>query len=186
MWLRRAFFSALWVASIVLPLWVFLGRAFFGAPLGYQFLAQIVLVPLLFVGQAAAGGIVFLRSSVRRSRAVSGLDAVLLALAWVGQLGIGFFLVDSGARASTASAFTALAGSSSLAVSTALSAASIVLTVAAVGGLIVAGVWQAVQEARAGVQRALAGLDPARRSATFREPSFASDPERTIRITPRA
>jgi hypothetical protein len=186
MWLRRAFFSALWVASVVLPLWVFLGRAFFGAPLGYQFLAQIVLVPLLFVGQVIACGVVFLRSSVRRSRAVSGLDAGILALTWLGQLGIGFFLVDSGATTPAASAFTALAGSGQLALSTALSAASIVLTLAAGATLLVAGVWQAVQEARAGVQRAFAGLDPARSGATFGDPSFTRDPEHIIRVGPRA
>jgi hypothetical protein len=186
MWLRRAFFSALWVASFLLPLWVLLGRAFFGAPLGYQFLAQIVLVPLLFVGQAIAGGVVVLRSSVRRSRAVSTLDAALLAVAWVGQLGIGFFLVDSGSTTPAASAFTALAGPATLSLSTAVSAASIVVTLAAVAGLLVAAVWQAVQEARAGVRRALDGLASAPTGAMFRSPSIVSDPEHTVRITPRA
>lgn len=186
MWLRRAYFRALWVAVFVLPLWVFLGRAFFGAPLGYQFLAQILLVPLLFVVQVVATLLVALRPSARRNRAVSPLDLGALTLLWLGQLGIGFFLVDSGSSnpAASASAFTALAGESAVSLSTGLSAAAIGLTIVALVALVAGGIWQAVREARASIERAFDGFSSVT-VAGSREPGWASDPEHTIRIAPR-
>jgi hypothetical protein len=184
-------FSALGVAVFVLPLWVFFGRAFFGAPLGIQFLAQFVLVPLLFVGQLVGTLIVFFRPSVRRTRAVSWIDAGLFFLLWVGQLGIGFFLVDNSATAVRgASAFSALVGDQALGLSTGLSAASIALTIVAGAALVVFAIWQAVREARENFRRTLADMESAASrvtgQATPRTPDFASDPDRVIRISPRA
>lgn len=181
MWLRRAWYRALWVAVFVLPLWVFLGRAFFGAPLGYQFLAQVVLVPLLFVAQLVATLVVFLRPSVRRDRAVSWIDVGVLTLSWLGQLAIGFFLVDSASSRPAASAFTALVGSSALDLSTALSAAGIGLTIVAGTALLGLAVWQAVRDAKASFARAVGGFDSAGAA-----PGWADDSDHTIRITPRA
>lgn len=171
--LRRAFFYALWGAVVVLPLWVLLSRAFFGAPLGYQFLAQIVLVPLLFVGQIVVTLVHFLRGAARRDRALSWSATGLFALVWLGELGIGFFVVDS-APGARASAFTALVGTTALGLSTALSAASIIVVVAASVALLVVGFRQVTKDARRAFDSVLPG--PKR--------SFP-DPERTITITPR-
>lgn len=181
MWLRRAWYRSLWVALFALPLWILLGRAFFGAPLGYQFLAQIVLVPLLFVGQLALTLVVFLRPSARRARAVSLLDVLALSISWIGQLGIGFFLVDSSASSPAASAFTALAGASALPLSTALTAGAIVLTILAGVAALLLAIREAVQDARASFDRVAGDL-----GVTAQRPGWANDPEHTIRISPRS
>ncbi|GAA4665140.1 hypothetical protein [Frondihabitans cladoniiphilus] len=185
MWLRRGFYRVLWGAVLVLPLWVFLGRAFFGAPLGYQFLAQILLVPLLFVGQLVVSLILFLRPSVRRDRAVSWLDVGALTLSWLGQLGIGFFLVDSVSSA-RASAFTALVGRDALPLSTALSAAAIVLTVVMGVVLLALGVAEAIRGARAGMQKAFADLEGVSGASPAMPSVWANDPKHTIVLPPRA
>ena len=157
--LRRVLYRVLWPAVLVLPLWVLLGRAFFGVPLGLQFVGQVFLVPLLVVGQAVAAGLVVGRRSVREGRAVSWLDAGLLLLTWVAQLALGFFLVDGPGSGPSSSAFTAVAGADRLDLSTALYALSAVLTVASVVGLVVAGGWQFLQAARRRVAASLADLE---------------------------
>jgi hypothetical protein len=68
---RRVLFRLLWPLVFVLPLWVMFGRAFFGVPLGLQFVGQVLLVPLLFVGQVVAAALIVARRSVRSGRAVS-------------------------------------------------------------------------------------------------------------------
>lgn len=202
MWLRRALYRALWGAAFVLPLWVFLGRVFFGAPLGYAFITQIVLVPILFVLQVAATLVVFLRPSVRRTRSVAPLEAAALGVLWIGQLAIGFFLVDSSAASgsdaagSAASAFTALVGPSAVSLSTALAGAGVVATLAGLAAVVIAAVRQAAQDARASLDRVMersgmAGGQPGWASAPLAghaapRSGFAHDPENTIRITPRA
>lgn len=195
MWLRRALYRALWGAAFVLPLWVFLGRVFFGAPLGSAFIAEIVLVPILFVLQVAVTLVVFLRPSVRRTRAVAPLEAAALCVLWAGQLAIGFFLVDSSSSGAQASAFTALVGPSALSLSTALAGAGVVATIAGLAGLVVAAVRQAAQDARASLDRVMersgmAGGQPGWASAPLTgdaasRSGFAHDPANTIRITPR-
>ena len=187
--LRRVLYRLLWPAVVVLPLWVLLGRAAFGVPLGAQVLGQIVLVPLLFVAQAAAVGVVVARRSVRRARAVSWLDAGLLLLTWLAQLALGFFLVDSVAGSRPASAFTQLAGDGRVDLSTALFAVSAVLTILGGLGLAVAAVRQFVQEARGRVAASLADLDRLASGAAGPTPPHggpASDDAPVITITPRS
>ncbi|MBF4599963.1 hypothetical protein ITJ55_03985 [Frigoribacterium sp. VKM Ac-1396] len=162
MTMRRVCYRLLWVAVFALPLWVLLGRAFFGVPLGLQFVGQLLLVPLLFVGQAVATGVVVGRRSVRRTKAVSWPDVGLLSLSWLGQLGLGFFVVDSSAESPPSSAFTQVAGGvSSLDLSTALFALCAVVTIAAGVGLFAAGLWQFAKEARARMATSLADLERA-------------------------
>ena len=157
--LRRVLYRLLWPAVLVLPLWVLLGRAFFGAPLGLQVLGQVVLVPLLLAGQALAAGAVTARRSVRRSRAVSWPDAGLLSLTWAAQLALGFFLVDSSGSGAPASAFTRVAGSSALDLSSALTAVAAAATIVGGLALLASSAWQFVQEARARLAASLAELD---------------------------
>ena len=52
--LRRVLYRLLWPAVVVLPLWVLLGRAAFGVPLGAQVLGQIVRT--LVAGPGSAVG----------------------------------------------------------------------------------------------------------------------------------
>jgi len=189
MTIRRAFYRLLWVAVFVLPVWVLLARAFFGVPLGLQFVGQLLLVPLLFVGQAVATGILVGRRSVRRSKAVSWSDVGLLTLSWAGQLGLGFFIVDSSAESTSASAFTRVAGgASSLDLSTALFALCAVVTIASLVGLVASGIVQFAEEARARMATSLADLErvAAGSGATpRRQPGFGDDGP-VITITPRS
>lgn len=189
MTMRRVFYRLLWVAVFVLPLWVLLGRAFFGVPLGLQFVGQLVLVPLLFTGQAVATGVVVGRRSVRRAKAVSWPDVGLLSLSWLGQLGLGFFIVDGSAESASASAFTRVAGGvSALDLSTALFALSAVVTIAAGVGLFACGLWQFATEARARMATSLADLERVASGAgapAGRRPGYGDDGP-VITITPRS
>jgi hypothetical protein len=155
---RRVLFRLLWPLVFVLPLWVMFGRAFFGVPLGLQFVGQVLLVPLLFVGQVVAAALIVARRSVRSGRAVSWLDAGLLVLAWVAQLALGFFLVDSSSGSGAMSAFTAVTGGD-LDLSTALFALSSVVTIATVIGLVASGAWQLLRETGRRVAASMAELD---------------------------
>ena len=188
MTMRRVFYRLLWVAVFVLPLWVLLGRAFVGVPLGLQFVGQLLLVPLLFVGQAVATGVVVGRRSVRQAKAVSWADVGLLTLSWLGQLGLGFFIVDSSAESASASAFTQVAGgASSLDLSTALFALCAVVTIAAGVGLFASALWQFVTEARARMATSLADLERVASgtgAAAGRRPGYGDDGP-VITITPR-
>jgi len=186
--IRRVLFRLLWPAVFVLPLWVLFGRAFFGVPLGLQVLGQLVLVPLLFVGQAVAAGVVTARRSVRDDRAVSWVDAGLLTLTWAAQLALGFFLVDGSAASSASSAFTRVVPGGDLDLSSALFGLSAVVTVAGGLGLLAAAVWQFLAEARRRVAASLADLDrvaTAARADARAGGSVAGDPARVIRIAPR-
>lgn len=188
MTMRRVFYRLLWVAVFALPLWVLLGRAFFGVPLGLQFVGQLLLVPLLFVGQAVATGVVVGRRSVRRTKAVSWPDVGLLALSWLGQLGLGFFIVDSSAESPSSSAFTQVAGGvSSLDLSTALFALCAVVTIGSGVGLFAAGLWQFAKEARARMATSLADLERAASGtgAAAGRRSGLGDDGPVITITPR-
>lgn len=158
MTIRRVFHRLLWPALFLLSLWVLFGRSFFGVPLGLQFVGQLLLVPLLFVGQAVASGLIVARRSVRTSSALSWLDTGLLAVSWSAQLALGFFLVDSSAGASAASAYTRVVGGG-LDLSTALSALSAVVVIAAGLALIASAVWQLVRETGRRVAASMADLD---------------------------
>lgn len=95
MWYRRAVFTAQFAATIVLPLWLLLGRVFFGVILGWHYALQLFLAPLLFVFLAVIATLVWASKSVRESGAVSRLDATLLTSWYVSILSYGFFVVDS-------------------------------------------------------------------------------------------
>lgn len=186
--IRRVLYRLLWPAVFVLPLWVLFGRAFFGVPLGLQVLGQLVLVPLLFAGQAAAAGVVTARRSVRDRRAVSWPDAGLLVLTWAAQLALGFFLVDGSAATAASSAYTRVVPGADIDLSSALFGLSAVVTVAGGVGLLVAAVVQFLAEARRRVAASLADLDRVTTAARVDARAAGlqtGDPERVIRISPR-
>lgn len=95
MWYRRAVFSTQFAATIVLPLWLLIGRVFFGVILGWHYALQLFLAPLLFVFLAVVATLVWASKGVRESRAVSRLDATLLTSWYISILSYGFFVVDS-------------------------------------------------------------------------------------------
>ena len=190
--IRRFVHRALWPALLVLPAWVLLGRAFFGVPLGLQFLGQLLLVPILVVVTAVATLLVVTRRSVRQRRVVSWLDVGLYAALWLGQLGLGTFLVDGSAGGPTASVLTRLGGADLRDLSTALFAASAVVTAGALVALVVTAARRWTTETRERVTSSLADLDAvARRAQQDAAQGGAGDPGRpggsgpVITITPR-
>ena len=95
MWYRRVLFKTLFAATIVLPLWLLIGRVFFGVILGWHYAIGLFLAPLLFVFLAVVTTVSWARRSVRRSGAVSKTDAMLLSGWYFAVLCYGFFVVDS-------------------------------------------------------------------------------------------
>lgn len=90
---RRAFFLEQFAAVVVLPVWVIVGWSIWG-PVGVTGTVNLTpfLVVLLAVLCQTALAVVFtLRASVRRQRAVSALDVVVLALLAAALIGAGFF-----------------------------------------------------------------------------------------------
>jgi hypothetical protein len=95
MWYRRAVYTTQFAATIVLPLWLLIGRVFFGVILGWHYALQLFLAPLLFVFLAVVATLVWASKRVRESGAVSRLDATLLTSWYISILSYGFFVVDS-------------------------------------------------------------------------------------------
>ncbi len=95
MWYRRVLFNTQFAATIVLPLWLLIGRVFFGVILGWHYAIGLFLAPLLFIFLAVVTTITWARKSARRSGAVSKTDATLLSGWYFAVLCYGFFVVDS-------------------------------------------------------------------------------------------
>jgi len=157
---RRAFFYWQFVAAVLLPLWVLIGRGLFGAAVGWQFLLLVVLMPLLSIAMFGVGGLTAARKEVRRARAVAWLDVAVIGAWHVAILSLGFFLVDSNAGSDIgSSAFTRLAGSGAVDLSTALANLSGALVVVlAVAAFWITG-WQFVRETRARVKSAIETIE---------------------------
>lgn len=81
MFIRRLFFSWQFIASFVLPLWLFVGWGFFGEGGAAGVLALLLGAPILFLGMLAVSTLTFFRASVREVRAVSWRDVAIL-LPW--------------------------------------------------------------------------------------------------------
>ncbi len=95
MWYRRVLFNTQFAATIVLPLWLLIGRVFFGVILGWHYAIGLFLAPLLLIFLAVVTTITWARKSARRSGAVSRTDAILLSGWYFAVLCYGFFVVDS-------------------------------------------------------------------------------------------
>ncbi|MFJ4164391.1 MFS transporter permease [Microbacterium sp. NPDC089698] len=91
MWIRRAFFSWLFPAALVLPLWLFIGWGVFQAG-GWAFLwVLFVALPSVLVGELALAFLVRARPTVREERAVSWRDVLGFTI-WHGlTIALGFF-----------------------------------------------------------------------------------------------
>ena len=90
---RRAFFVEQFAAVVVLPVWVIVGWSIRGpasAP-GTVDLTPFLVVLIAVLGQTGLAVLFSLRSSVRHEHAVSGLDAVVLAVFAAALIVAGFF-----------------------------------------------------------------------------------------------
>jgi hypothetical protein len=119
--IRRAFYSVLFPAAVLLPAWILIGSAVFGGG-GWQTLGVLLASIVFFVALAAISGIVYARPGVRAARAVSWIDAAVFTIIAASAITLGF---DTAAS----------------------TAATVVLIVAVIGGFW-AAVWQFFTEAR--------------------------------------
>lgn len=87
---RRAAFVWQFAAAVVLPLWLLVGYAVWGAGLG-GLLGITLLAPLTVVGLLGFAGLLTARSAVRRARMLGSADAGVLALITAALVGVGFF-----------------------------------------------------------------------------------------------
>ena len=74
MWLRRAFYYALFGAFIVLPVLLLIGRGLILAGSGWDFALLLLVSPILGVSMLVVAGFTMARKSVRQDRALSWLD----------------------------------------------------------------------------------------------------------------
>jgi len=95
MWYRRALFNSQFAVTIVLPLWMLIGRVFFGVILGWHYAIQLFLAPLLLVFLAVVATLSWARKKSRVAGAVTHADAWLLSIWYLAVLAYGFFVVDS-------------------------------------------------------------------------------------------
>lgn len=86
MWLRRGIFYSLFGAVLVLPLWVLIGVGVLGDGGGWDFVALLIICPILAVFLLLLAGLTWARSSVRRGRAVSWWDVGLLGVLYLSLL----------------------------------------------------------------------------------------------------
>ncbi|MBS1698130.1 MAG: MFS transporter permease [Actinobacteria bacterium] len=95
MWIRRAFFSWLFPAALVLPLWLFIGWGVFQAG-GWAFLwVLFVALPSVLVGEVVLTLLVRARPTVREERAVSWRDVIGFTLWHALTIALGFFPKDA-------------------------------------------------------------------------------------------
>ncbi|WP_374947151.1 hypothetical protein, partial [Agreia sp.] len=130
--IRRAFYSVLFPAAVLLPAWMLVGSAIFGGG-GWQTLGVLLASIVLFVALAAIAAIVFARPGVRTSKAVSWLDVAILSVISASAITLGFDTVAS-------------------------TAATVVLILAVIGGFWGA-IWQFFTEARKRVQDVFASFE---------------------------
>ncbi len=88
--LRRAFFAWQFAAAAVLPLWLLLGYAVWGASVG-GFFSIVLLAPVVFVVELALAALFSARARVRQQRALDVPAVAVLAAFQVGVLGVGLF-----------------------------------------------------------------------------------------------
>lgn len=88
--LRRAFFAWQFAAAAVLPIWLLLGYALWGASVG-GLLSVVLLAPLALAAELALALLFSARAGIRRTRALDLPAVGVLAAYQIGVFGFGFF-----------------------------------------------------------------------------------------------
>jgi hypothetical protein len=88
--IRRAFYFALFPAAAVLPAWLLVGWALFGAG-GWGLLGVLLGSLALFIGMMATSALIIARATVREQRAVAWPDVGLQFLNYAAIAALGFF-----------------------------------------------------------------------------------------------
>ena len=186
--MRRAFLPIMLVSVVVLPVWVLVGRALFGAPLAQAILPLALLAPLIAVQIGVVAGLTYARKEVRGPKAATWHDVRVVGPWLLAIVVLGMLVVD-GTGAGAASALTALVGDGARTASNALAAVLGLLVV--LGGLVIAFVQvrMLLLETRARMQayvdevahRPIVAQDAIFEPATF-ERADGPQAGRTIRI----
>jgi hypothetical protein len=71
---RRGFYYWQFIAALLLPVWVLVGRGIVSSGIGWDFVLYLVLCPILCVAMLAVAGLTAARKGVRSTKAVSWLD----------------------------------------------------------------------------------------------------------------
>ena len=90
MWLRRGFYYAQFGAIPILPLWLLIGRGIVIDGTGWEFVLLLFVAPILAVAMLIVVGLTVARNSVRRWRAVSWVDVLLLSAWYLAIIAAGF------------------------------------------------------------------------------------------------
>ena len=154
MFYRRILYLGQFVAAIVLPTWVLIGRGLLDNDIGWEFLVFLVAAPFLSIGMLAVAGLTFARRSVRSSRAVSWLDAGLLTAWYLAIIAYGLW---------------------------ASSALAIVILLLAIGAFWLA-IWQLIRETRERWRGLVAGFEEAAQAQNPNQQTTQAP--RVIVITP--
>lgn len=133
--MRRAFLWIMIASAVVLPVWVLVGRALFGAPLAQAMLPLALLAPFLAVQIGVVAGLTLARKEVREPKAVAWHDVRVVGPWLLGIVALGLLVVD-GTGAGAASALTALVGAAALTASNA--AAAVLGLLVVLGGFVIA------------------------------------------------
>lgn len=89
--LRRASFYWQFVAGLVLPSWVLIGRGIVRSDIGWDFVLYLVLCPILSVLMFVVAGITVARKGVRTTKMLSWQDVAVLLVWHVAIIVYGFF-----------------------------------------------------------------------------------------------
>ncbi|NYD66562.1 hypothetical protein [Agromyces atrinae] len=99
--IRRGFYTWQFIATVVLPIWLFVGWGVFSNG-GWGILGLFIAAPIAFLSLGAIALLVAARPTARAQRAVSWIDVAVIGAWHLTIIGIGFF-------GSTATLFTVLA-----------------------------------------------------------------------------
>lgn len=103
---------AQWVLAVLLPVFVFIGRGFVGAELGWMAVIGIIYGWIFIVLLLVPPIITLFDTEARRSGTVRELYAIFMAIVWFGLLLAGLTIPDSGDSGHLVSALSAWTGAS--------------------------------------------------------------------------
>src|SRR6187431_2493774 len=91
MLLRRIVFYAQFPMAVALPVWVLITRGIIENGIGWEFVAYLIVCPILFIALLVIAALIFARKTVRVERAVSWLDTALLIALWAALIASGLY-----------------------------------------------------------------------------------------------
>lgn len=147
----RFFFILQWVAAVMLPAFVFLGRGFVGAELGWMAIIGIVYGIFVILLMLVPAILTLFDRDVRKARATRTAYGIATLVLWIALVLAGLTIPDSGDSGHLRSAFSVWFGMSYEASSAVFSVAFAVAVAAWVASVVLAivGIVRSVAVSRA-------------------------------------